>query len=309
MRLHSRKGHFLQSAAWHHFQEALGFRVLFAESPTWQWIGSIQPGRRLTYLYVSYGPTVSSVDSTGEALESARAAAQSHGIDVVRCDPAAPYTAAIVKGCGGREVDPVQPRHTWVLNLEPEEAELRKGLSSGHRGTINAAPRKGITFTQSREPHDVTTFLELLHMTTAHRGFESHPDAYYTTLCEILMPLNIASLYFARADGRAVAGAIAFDFGDVRYYAHAATDPGVARTLNPGAPLVWQMVCDAKGQGLSSFDFWGIAPPNDPTHRWAGLSQFKKAFGGTAIERIGTWDIPISKAKYSLHTLARRVFS
>jgi lipid II:glycine glycyltransferase (peptidoglycan interpeptide bridge formation enzyme) len=67
------------------------------------------------------------------------------------------------------------------------------------------------------------------------------------------------------------------------------------------------MILDAKADGLKYFDFWGIAPPDQPDHSWAGLTGFKKGFGGEVVTNIGTYDIAINKAKYQLYTTYKKM--
>jgi lipid II:glycine glycyltransferase (peptidoglycan interpeptide bridge formation enzyme) len=44
-------------------------------------------------------------------------------------------------------------------------------------------------------------------------------------------------------------------------------------------PLLWQLISDASTLVLI-FDFWGIAPTDDPDHKRADYTRFKRSFGG-----------------------------
>ena len=46
--------------------------------------------------------------------------------------------------------------------------------------------------------------------------------------------------------------------------------------------------------GLKYYDFWGIAPTDDPNHRFAGVTIFKKGFGGERIDWVHAHDLPVS---------------
>ena len=39
-------------------------------------------------------------------------------------------------------------------------------------------------------------------------------------------------------------------------------------------------MADAKEKGLKHVDLWGVAPEDQPDHKWAGFTAFKKSFGG-----------------------------
>ena len=58
--------------------------------------------------------------------------------------------------------------------------------------------------------------------------------------------------------------------------------------------------------GCNYYNFWGIAPPDKPKHPWAGLSVFKKGFGGFEEAYLHAQDFPISP-KYYLNYVVERV--
>ena len=61
------------------------------------------------------------------------------------------------------------------------------------------------------------------------------------------------------------------------------------------------MIMDARAAGAAQFDFWGVVPGDDPWHPWAGLTQFKMAFGGQLVTRSGTWDVPVRPLRHRLY--------
>ena len=114
-----------------------------------------------------------------------------------------------------------------------------------------------------------------------------------------LAPSKSASVFVAEHHGKPVAAAICLDSPTTRYYLHAASYPE-ARDTEAATGIVWQMITGAKEKGLVWFDFFGIAPPNQPNHPWVGFTRFKKSFDGEVFERNGTWEIPVIKSKYLL---------
>jgi lipid II:glycine glycyltransferase (peptidoglycan interpeptide bridge formation enzyme) len=185
-------------------------------------------------------------------------------------------------------------------------------LSAGHRGAVNAAPRRGLTFRVSDDPDDIEIFLRLQEKTAAAGRFRGQEQSYHRAVARTLLPEHAAALYFAEAAGEAVAAALCFDFAGIRYYAHAVSDPEAGRRLQAAAPLVWQMILDARANGAHEFDFWGITPraesaPGAAPHPWDGFTQFKRSFGGEAVERAGTWDIGVRSLRHSLYRAAIRL--
>jgi FemAB family len=304
--LHAWGGHFLQSVAWQRVQAALGQRVMHARGEHWAWAGPLRAGRFPRYLYVPYGPTADG--HLDAALESVLTAARSHSLHFIRVEPlGGANVAAALRRVDAVPAAAVQPRWTSILDLTQPEEALRQALSAGHRGSINAAPRKGIAVRHSDDPSSVGVLTSLQRSARAAGGFVDHSPRYHEVEARVLMPLGAARVYVAEAQGAPVAAAMCFDWQDTRYYAHAASDPGLGRKLGAAAPLVWQMILDARASGFHSFDFWGVAPNAAGDHPWAGFTRFKMAFGGTLVERAGTWEVPVRRFRHRLYrSLVRR---
>jgi lipid II:glycine glycyltransferase (peptidoglycan interpeptide bridge formation enzyme) len=299
-------GHVLQSRAWARFQDALGHRVLHCAGDSWSWLGTMEKLHGIHHLYVPYGPTLGDDDIaglTGALSEGGRRG----GADFVRVEPVGTGAGAWLDSAKLTATTPTQPRDTWILDLSPDVETLRGGLEKGHRWRVNAAERKGVAVSESRDPGDIETFLTLLRDTTEHGGFRAQQDHHYRTLMRVLGVDGHARLYVARFEGRSVAASIVLDFAGTRYYLHSAADQVVNRRVGAAVPLLWTMIIDAKQLGARIFDFWGVAPDDCPNHPWAGISAFKRAFGGRILRRDGTWDMPLRHLRYRAYRAARSV--
>jgi lipid II:glycine glycyltransferase (peptidoglycan interpeptide bridge formation enzyme) len=201
----------------------------------------------------------------------------------------------------------VQPQRTLTLDLTRSAEELRRDISQSNRNLINGAVRRGIRIEAVTKPYEahIELFLAMMRDTVARDKFHPYPDSYYADTIRVLTAASAATLYFAYAADQPVAGAIAFDFAGTRYYAHAAAFQALNREHKAAVPLLWQMVVDAQEAGAHTFDFWGIAPNDDPHHPRAGFTRFKRSFGGEVKEYAGTWDLPIRPVKYRLYRAAK----
>jgi lipid II:glycine glycyltransferase (peptidoglycan interpeptide bridge formation enzyme) len=304
-------GHFLQSTLWQRVQTALGHDVTWERDENWMWAGAIRAGHFPRYVYLPHGPTSTSTEAMTDALAHAVDAARSRSLDFVRAEPAGDPALPAVNAAGAYPSRSIQPRWTWVLDLHPDEAELRRGLSAGHRGAINAAPRRGLSFRASNDPEEIEIFLDLQDRGAAAGRFRGQEQSYHRVVARTLMPERAATLYIAEARGEPVAAALCFDFSRTRYYAHAVSDPELGRKLQAAAPLVWQMILDARAADALHFDFWGVTPGDaaagSQPHPWDGFSQFKRSFGGYAVERAGTWDLGVRSMRHSLYRAAVRL--
>jgi hypothetical protein len=304
-------GHFLQSTLWQRVQAALGHAVIWARDDQWMWAGAIRAGHFPRYVYLPHGPTAVSVEAMTAGLANVVDAARERSFDFVRAEPAGDPALPALIAIGALPSRAIQPRWTWMLDLTPNETALRRGLSAGHRGAINAAARRGLTFRASSDPEDIEVLLSLQERTAAAGRFRGQAQSYHRAVARTLMPEGAAALYIAEAAGAPVAAALCFDFSGIRYYAHAVSDPDSGRRLQAAAPLVWRMILDAREAGARRFDFWGITPrgqtgPGAPPHPWDGFSQFKRSFGGEAVERAGTWDLGVRSLRHILYRAAVR---
>jgi hypothetical protein len=304
-------GHFLQSTLWQRVQAALGHDVVRARNEHWMWAGAIRAGHFPRYIYLPHGPTATSAGAMTAALADAVDVARGQSLDFVRAEPAGEDALPALVASGGRPSRSIQPRWTWILDLTPDEPALRRGLSAGHRGAINAAARRGLTFHASTDPEDIEIFLRLQDRTAAAERFRGQAQSYHRAVARTLMPEHAAALYIADAAGAPVAAALCFDFSGIRYYAHAVSDPDAGRRLQAAAPLVWRMILDARAAGTRRFDFWGVSPGDHAAsgahHPWDGFSQFKRSFGGEAVERAGTWDLGVRSLRHTLYRAAVRL--
>jgi hypothetical protein len=300
-------GHFLQSTLWQRVQAALGHDVIHSRDARWMWAGAIRSGHFPRYVYLPHGPTALSVPAMSAALDDAVSSARRRSLDFVRCEPAGEAALDALQTVDATPSRAIQPRWTWVLDLEPDEAGLRHGLSAGHRGAINAASRRGLTVRSSTDPGDIEVFVRLQETTAAAGRYRGQAQSYHRVVASTLMPEGAAALYIAEAAGSPVAAALCFDFSGTRYYAHAVSDPDAGRRLQAAAPIVWRMILDARAAGKQRFDFWGITPGGTPGHPWEGFSQFKRSFGGEAVERAGTWDISVRSIRHRLYRAAVRL--
>ena len=303
--IQERGGHVLQSVEWASFQASVGRQPYYGIGDDWFWLAYNRQVTGLHYLLAVHNPNVTADLTT--AIDSLKIKASDLHCDFIRVEPVGNVTHQQMLDLGAKKIADVQPSSTLVLDLSRSEEELRSGLESGHRNRINTAQKRGVTVAQSTSLNTVGPFLKLLKDTASHAKITNHPDWYYQKMAKSLIEQGIAKFYIASAEGSPASISLIIDWGETRYYAHTGNDQILNRQYKAAVSNVWQMILDAKADGLKYFDFWGIAPPDQPDHSWAGLTGFKKGFGGEVVTNIGTYDIAINKAKYQLYTTYKKM--
>ncbi len=322
-------GGFLQSWRWMKFQESLGretrrFRIDVAdddgkEEVIMQCAMIFHPlPFGLRYVYIPRGPVInlgsSNLDAERRTITTVRALEKKCAAEHVvfaRIEWAferlnGRISLADLERWGFIATKPVQPMDTTVIDLTQNEEALLAAMHGKTRYNIRVAERHGVTV---RESNDVDLFWRMLHETAARDKFHTHSKEHYQKMFDVLSSKSDTGglrvrLVFAEYNGKAVAGAIFAEFGGTMTYLHGAS---LAAHRNVMAPhlLHWSAIRDAKRAGFQRYDFWGVAPSDDPAHPWAGVTRFKNGFGGIHETMLGAWELPVNRFWYSVYRYVR----
>ena len=89
-------------------------------------------------------------------------------------------------------------------------------------------------------------------------------------------------------------------------YYYGASDRAHRALMAPYA-LQWAAIKLCKEQGCTAYDLFGIAPPDQPHHPWAGISDFKEKFGGTVILYPSEQQIVLRPWKHRIVKMKRKI--
>ncbi len=204
---------------------------------------------------------------------------------------------------GARKTIDVNPAHTLITDLSKSEEELLAAMHPKTRYNISVARRHGVEV--DVEARDLDAVWSLFSQTATRDAFRLHPRFYYQTMLEALRGSGLSARSpIGFLTGKALATAIVLDFGDTRTYLHGASS---SQDRNAMAPylLHWELMRDAKARGLRYYDWWGVAPEHVPNHSWAGISRFKRGFGGDEVSTPGTYDIVLKPVSYRMYHAIR----
>jgi peptidoglycan pentaglycine glycine transferase (the first glycine) len=306
-----KSGGFLQSWQWGEFQKAAGSEVIRlrdAAGAMGQFVSRRLPlGKR--YWYCPRGPL-------GEAAGLLNAKDFS-GSAFVRIEPVEnPKAQKLTPDAFLRRLKKtasVQPAQTMIVDLRKDAGDLLAAMHEKTRYNIRLAERKGVKV-YGATIDDFEAFWELMSETAKRDGFHEHSGAHYRKMLETLAgdpavqsdAAPKARLVFAEHDGRVLAANLMIYFGDTATYLHGASS-SVRREVMAPHLLHWRCMLEAKSWGYAGYDFWGVAPPDEPDHAWAGITRFKKGFGGSYVAYPGAFDLPIDRFWYTLYSLAQRL--
>lgn len=260
----------------------------------------LRGGGPLRWAYVPRGP----VPATPVAIDHLTSWARERGLARLRVEPEAPpkFAEALAER-GFRPAAAVQPRHTQIVRLGPDDEMLAR-FKPKHRYNIRLAERRGVTV----EEGDDAAEMRRQSLGTAQRqGIALLGETQFRRRLDLL---DRCSVYIARHEGEAVAAIMVARFGSRAYYLYGGAT-GHKRQLMPTYAVQWAAMRDAARRGCQDYDLWGVPPTSDdPDHPWHGLWQVKSGFNGDQVEYCGAWDLvlaPWASRVGSFAAQARRV--
>lgn len=314
---------FLQCWEWGEFQEGQG-RKIERGAVGDQTVKAVYQMARmplvgpLHYQTLSRGPISIDEQWSLKAVRDACEKARNWGALFLRIEPLQELPGNVLDYQVVR-VKNVQPSVTLMLDLSHNENELLSRMHEKTRYNIGLSRRKGIVVEEmfkgdARYGQTLEDLYALLRETGSRGEFHLHQKSYYRSLCDRfvrasdkdLSGQSHLKLYTARLNGNLLAGSMVFWFGDTATYLHGGS-ANAQRNLMAPHLLQWTAVQEAKRGKLSFYDFWGISPEDSPTDSLAGVTRFKKGFGGTVVRYPGTYDIVLRRGSYRMYTAIRKL--
>lgn len=303
--LSDEKGSFLQSWNWGEFQKAMGekiFRLGIFEGQK-KLVGICLlirvHARRGDHFICPAGPLIdwqkeNYFDILGQFLKNL---GRKEKVSFIRIRPPiedSEESRRLFKKLGFRP----SPMHlhaerTWLLDITPSAETLLTNMRKTTRYLIRKAQREGVEVFQSQKIEDIDYLHRLQKETVSRHKFVPFSKKHFKTMFRVFSQDDQASLFLARYKKEIISAAMIMFYGQEATYHYAATSSKYPQI--PSSYLtVWQAILETKKRNLVKFNFWGVAPPNQPHHRFAGVTLFKKGFGGYEKGFLHAQDLPLS---------------
>lgn len=262
----------------------------------------VRKAKRATYLEIPCGPLLDYSDkkSVKAVFDKIQEIARQEKCVFVRIRPQLTKddkTMQMLKDLG-LKVAPMHlaAEHTVMIGLTKSEDQLLADMRRQTRYEVRRAIKQGITVEKSRDEAIFKEFRKVQAATAKRQGFV--PPSLKTLLAEKDAFCDNIDIYVAKTtDGKPIAyGMIIRGGKEGDYYEAASTE--LNRKMPGAYALLWQAMRDLKADGYERFNLWGIAPPGQPNHRYAGVTTFKTGFGGEVIEYVPAHDMVINKLGY-----------
>ncbi len=302
-----KEANFLQSPEYGQMNELLGDKVITLDLQRkngnfGRALMIVRDARRGRYLEIPCGPLIDweDAEARAEVINKIRETARAEKCVFARMRPQLLATEANVQMLEnlGLKKAPMHlaAEHTVIIDLAPTEADLLAKMRRQTRYEVRRAEKLGISVSRSDAEEAFQEFHSVQTETAKRQGFI--PPSLKVLLAEREAFLGNIWIYTAKtAEGEPVAYGLVIRNGrEGDYYEAASTD--LNRKLPGAYALLWQAMRDLKKDGVERFNLWGIAPKNQPNHRYAGVTTFKTGFGGEIVEYVPAHDLVVSKIGY-----------
>lgn len=305
---------FMQSSWWAAFRTDAGYRHFGAVVKQHEQIlgGALvlafSYGSDGCFYYMPEGPVLPADDATaGEVFETVLDAvevqrrSEHETVSHLRIEPRWETMPSFVSGFEpvAEFVDAfVEPRRTLCIDLRPSETDLLAQMHPKGRYNIRLAQRHGISVAEDTSDEGLADFCRIYDDTAGRQGFGAKPWDYFASLIPLLRSRERGSVFFAEYRGTRIAAAVVVHLGSRTTYFFGGS-LATHRPLMAPYLLHFEIMRRAKALGSEWYDLWGVAPPDQPDHGWAGISAFKRKFGGVDVRLVPTMDYVYDREAYA----------
>lgn len=302
------QANFLQSWNWGKFQETLEkkiTRLVVQDSNSVVAVCSIvrEEAKRGTYLAIAGGPLL---DWTNKRLieflfNSIKVIAQEQQAVFIRFRPQTEDSDVLRSTVNKLKARPANMHLTADLTLQldltKDGDQILKEMRKNTRSSIKKSERSEIEVRISDDKKEIKEFFKHQNELAQKHSFVPFSYKFLYEQFRVFSADNQAVLVHAYKDNHLLASAFVIIYNKEAVYHY-----GISTDLNrklPGSYAVqWAAINHAKSLGCTRYNFWGIAPENEKEHRFAGVSLFKRGFGGREVKYLQAHDIALSPKYY-----------
>lgn len=311
---------FLQSWNWGQFHQSLGhkiFRLGLDQNGKIKGVALLvkEEAMRGTYLACPGGPLLINwnKENFGPMVKEMARIGQEEKAVFLRVRPSildTPENRKLFSDFGfGNAPMHMHAETTWQLNLLSSEDELLMGMRKTTRYCIRRAQRDRVKVFQSKNVKDVEILFKLQMEAVRRHKFVPFSKEFLEKQFQVFAKDDQASLFLAEYKKQILSAGMFVFYGDMAVYHYSGTSSTHPQIFSSYL-LLWEAIREAKKRGCKIFNFWGIAPTDNPKHRFAGVTIFKKGFGGERVDYLHAQDYSLSllyRATYLFETARRRI--
>jgi lipid II:glycine glycyltransferase (peptidoglycan interpeptide bridge formation enzyme) len=312
------EANFLQSWDFYEFHKARGKEIVRRIATDKQgeiiavYAGVVETAKRGTYLAIAGGPLMDFADEqiVSEVFSDIREQGKAHNCVFVRVRPQEPMSQNILELLSkqGLRRAPMylSVEYAGILDLRKSEEEILAGASQGFRRKLRKAKKNEVEITAETDDKAVEEFCRLEKIHAKRQKYVAFSSDFLKKQFEAFRKNGEVVIYTAKKDGETLAQNFMIFYGPETSYHY-----GVSSTLGTkysAAPLLHLAAMkEARKRGCIRYNLWGIVGLDEKSHRFYGVSEFKRSFGCEELKYTPAHDLVLNPAKYQITKLVENV--
>ena len=313
-----REANFLQSWDFYEFHKSRGKtvvrRVVIDDKSkiVAAYAGVVETAKRGTYLAIAGGPIMDFEDKklVKEVFADIKKMGQENNCVFVRVRPQLPLSDKSLKLMRelGLKRAPMylSVEYAGILDLHKSEEEILAGASQGFRRKLRKAEKAEIEISADTETKSIEEFCKLEKKHAERQKYVAFSSEFLRKQFEAFRKNDEVLIYTAKKDGEVLAQNFMIFYGpEVSYHYGVSSELG---TKYSAAPLLHMAAMkEARKRGCIRYNLWGIVGLEETSHRFYGVSEFKRSFGCEELKYTPAHDLILKPAKYQITKLVETV--
>ena len=304
------EANFLQSWDFYEFHRARGKhvvrRLVFeGRKIIGAYAGVVETAKRGTYMAVAGGPLIewSRREVAELVINDLREQGRRRGATFVRIRPqleCSEWGLDLMHELGLVPAPMyLSVEYAGILDLRKSREEILAGASQGFRRKLRKAEKNEIEITATDSDEVIAEFCELEKLHAKRQEYVAFSREWLTRQFETFRKGGEVLIYTAKKDGEILAQNFMIFYGpEASYHYGVSSELG---TKYSAAPLLHMAAMDeARRRGCVRYNLWGIVGREETSHRFYGVSEFKRSFGCEELKYTPAHDLVLSPLKYQI---------
>ena len=292
-----REANFLQSWDFYEFHKKRGKRIIGA------YAGVVETAKRGTYMAIAGGPIVdwSKRMVVNRIFDDIKEQGRRYNCAFVRVRPQLELSKKsldLMQKLGLKRAPMyLSVEYAGILDLTKSEEEILVGASQGFRRKLRKAEKNKIEISAETSDEAIKDFCKLEKLHAERQKYVAFSGDFLRKQFEAFRDNNEVIIYTAKKDGEILAQNFMIFYGPEASYHY-----GVSSALGTkysAAPLLhMEAMREARKRGCIRYNLWGIVEPNETSHRFYGVSEFKRSFGCEELRYTPAHDLILKPLVY-----------
>lgn len=307
-----KEANFLQSWDFYEFHKARGKVVVRRalvkgedDNIVATYAGVVETAKRGKYMAIAGGPIMdwNNRDMVDKIFADIRYIGQKNGCSFVRIRPQLPLSDESMQLMSTLNLKKapmyLSVEYAGILDLTKTKEEILAGASQGFRRKLRKAEKADIEVLANTEKWSIEEFCKLEKRHAERQKYVAFSDSFLTKQFEAFAKNDEVLIYTAKKDGEILAQNFMIFYGAEASY-HYGVSSQLGTKYSAALLLHMEAMDEARKRGCTRYNLWGIVEPDEKTHRFYGVSEFKRSFGCEELRYTPAHDMILSPTKYQI---------